>query len=82
MSTTMVPVNNTWQNVQAGPVSAVSVSATRRKLYYQLIPTVPPQNEQGHTLNPDAGVGLALTGTDNLWVRTSGAYASEIAVTI
>ena len=82
MSTNMVPVDNTWTNIQAGPISAVSVSATRRKLYYQLIPTTPPQVEQGHTLNPGVGVGIELTDTDILWVRTSGTDNSMIALTV
>ena len=82
MSTILVPVDNTWQNVQAGPQTSVSVSATGRKLFYQLIPTAPPQVEQGHTLNPGDGVGLSLTGSDNLWVRVSGVADSAIAVTL
>jgi hypothetical protein len=82
MSTVLMPIDNTWQNVQAGPELAVSISATGRKLYYQLTELSPAQVDQGHTLNPGSGVGVEITDGDNLWVRVSGSYKSELAVTL
>jgi len=82
MSTSLIDVDNTWQNVQAGPLTGISISAIAQTIYYQLTPTSPAAADRGHILNPADGVNVDLTGTDNLWVRASGDVNAQIAITI
>jgi hypothetical protein len=81
MSTALVDVDNTWQNVQAGPLSAFAISALNHKQYYQLVENQPTESDRGHTLNPGEGVNVELTGSDNLWVRTRNEANDQIAIT-
>lgn len=82
MSTTIIDIDKTWQNVQAGPQSGISLSAIASRLYYQAVPTSPGATDRGHVLNAADGVGIELTGTDNLWVRTAQDTAAQIALTL
>ncbi len=81
MSTALVSVNQTWQIVQAGPLTAFAISALNHKQYYQLVETEPGASERGHVLGPGEGVNVELTGDDDLWVRTANTGNDQMAVT-
>lgn len=81
MSTSLVDVNQTWQNLVSGPVSTFAIEALTHKQYYQLVVAQPTANARGHVLNPAKGVSVELTGTDNLWVRTANTVDDQMAIT-
>ena len=81
MSTTLSSVNQTWQIIQAGPLTTFAISALNHKQYYQLVDTEPAATDRGHVLGPGDGVNVELTGDDDLWVRTANTVNDQMAVT-
>lgn len=81
MPTSLSSVNQTWQNIVAGPATAFAISALTHKQYYQLTEFQPGVTDRGHVLAPGQGVNVTLTGDDNLWMRTANSVNDQLAIT-
>lgn len=61
-----------WELIQSGPASNISIQASSVRIIYTIQDTLPTDNRQlGHNLNPYGGTVIQLTGSDNLYARTS-----------